>query len=317
MRHLLAKNPLGSAIKQGPAATLGELITIIRGTASPEKYGYAPEITHVAQAYSTECTISQRAVLRDAVLLVLEQVALSTDTCALDDTVQALRLMGQISWFAEALPHHLRRLDRLWRAATRSGSPEAAAAILLVLAQDGPVQTKEYWLSASEAIGTHATGAIFDGLARLDLLSALQFADQIDDADRRTRLFARVLPRMARNEPHQLLALIESAADPLPNRLRLELLSTLRRYGLIGDEPRRTPLAWRPNPSDTVKFSQIAAAAAAQLERSVTVHDYDMLNQNDADSPAQALFAAYSLGVEGKFPSMVDDIEAMLEEMSQ
>lgn len=317
MKLIRHDGSLASAIQQGPAATRDELMAIIRGTASPEAYGYTPELSHVARAYATECSLSQRAILRDAALLLLEQVALSRTAAALDDSVQALRLIDQMSWIAEALPQHLRRLERLWRAAARIGSSEIGAAILLALAQDGPVQTKEYWLAAAEEIGPAANGAAFDGLARLDLAAALLFVDQVSDAERRSRLLARVLPRLARNNLDPLLAVVDSATSSLPNRMRLEVFGALRRYGFIGADPRRASGTWRTDPANAAKFSNIAVTAAAQVQRTVTVHDYELLNQNAADSPPTALFAAFSLGVEDKFPSVMDDVDVILEEMSQ
>lgn len=289
-------NPFQLAIGRGAKATALEMLAIIQGTTNTRKYTSEPDVSYLEHEYIFLLGPEQRTIVRDATLILIEYLAMSSDDDAIAEMSMVATFLWKSDWFTQSSSPQIDRLDALWKRCAAIGNVSQGVFILLELARFGPMRPPTYWYDAYKTIGNLSVNAVFEGILRTSLLDAFCWLDEESRKSSWMPLLARVLPRLLDENRDEVARLVSIDSPPLSSKMQLCIVDAALRYGygyITQQEPSRST---RIAPMDASLAKEEEDILIQEIPGNNTFRDYHELDQSQYGF--RELYTWYSSSVE-------------------
>jgi hypothetical protein len=187
-------SPLLHAVEAGPADVVQVLRDVIRGVAVWPGHDRTPDIATIMSEYECSLGVDGREIVRDAIVLLIEQIARRDADHTDPEISDVVHLASQLDVPGHRTQRTCARLEHAWRLCAVNDARHAAVRVLGLLAERGPTRPDEVWLDAFGLLGSMSTVVVFRGLNRNGIAGALRWLDSVADGVELDTVLAAVVP---------------------------------------------------------------------------------------------------------------------------
>ncbi len=260
-------------LRQGSAQdTAVELLRILRGSANAE--AQAPlSFGWVADAYASVLNEDERAQVRNAIVLMVEELSVSAGAMNAEYLVALSNLSADLELLKVT---GIRLEERLWNAVEDARTPEAACAIVNLLAEQGRVRTTAFWTETYERFGVQTAMSLTHAMLAQGVETAIRWVYETIDAEARHDVIAAYAVEFARRSPGVVRMFLDLGRAGRDTQIARDLQFYLARYG-IG-----TSL----EPTNVELLSVESATMTFEAQPGYAYVDFVNLHDNDGDYKA-------------------------------